>query len=312
MKIAIVGFGYIAPFHASAFRSLEVELVASSRSEAGRARAKADGIERVYDDHRTLIAKESPDGIVVCVSADAVSQVAKDLLATKLPLLLEKPPAVDAAAADALVKAAGERADTIMVGLNRRFYSVLQEAIARLKDAGGIRAVRIEAPERMARIVQSGEHPEHVLATWAYANSLHCIDLLPMICGDCTIDAVATDPGPGPHELNILAQGRGADGVRFQYASLSSSPGPWRVDLYGDGLRATLCPLEDGVLLHANGKKEGLAVAEHDRELKAGFWGQSAAFLQSIEEGVLPWPAASLRKAAESMHLVKALAGYKR
>ncbi len=310
-RIAIVGFGYIAEEHAKAFAGTErAEIVAASaRSEKNRARAGAHAA-KVYSDYREMLAQEKPDGVVVCVSADAVDRVTEELLPFGVPLLIEKPPAPHAAGTKALRSKAQQADVPIMVALNRRFYSVIDEALVAIRHAGPLLSVRVEAPERMWQIRASGEHPVHVLDRWGYANSLHCVDLLCMLVGHPLSPSVHRLPGAGAHETNVMAQGKSDRGVLWQYTSCWSSPGRWVVELYGQGVRATLMPLEEGLLKFANGTERALAVLERDRRFKAGFFGQADAFLDLIETAQFDERAASLEKAEASMELVRTLFGY--
>lgn len=311
--IAIIGFGYIAPFHLQAFHHLgeDIRVVVVSRSPENRDLAESAGAAATYAEVTTMLAEEQVAGMVVSVAISAVEAVSSHLLDHGIPLLIEKPPALSVRGAAGLADQARAKGVPVMAALNRRHYSVVGAALSAVGGRTGLRAVRVEAPERFASVKAAGVHPPKVLARWGYCNSIHGIDLLAYLLGETPTEVTAhRQPDPVLDHPSTLAQGRTTQGIPWQYASWWGSPGRWTVDLYGDDVRVTLAPLEAGVVHRRGEDPVALNIDPADLEDKPGFRAQAGAFLEGIGTGHFPAPAADLDQAVASMRFVQAIFGY--
>ena len=135
-RIALVGYGRIAPKHLEALRAIGADVVAScNRSAEGRQKAATEGkIPQTFDRLDTMLKEARPDAVICAASFFEVFGVASLLIPTGVPLLLEKPPGTSLAEFDALRELAKQHHTPVMVGVNRRHYSVVNKAVA---DAGG-------------------------------------------------------------------------------------------------------------------------------------------------------------------------------
>lgn len=313
ITIGIIGFGYIAEFHAKALAHLpeDIRLVVASRSAENRAKASTAGVAATYPDPAEMIADEQVDGLVVAVAIPAAEVVTGSLLGHGIPMLVEKPPALTVAGAADLAERARSAGVPVMAALNRRHYSVVAAALEAIGGHDGLRAVRIETPERFAQIRAANVHPPEVLSRWAYCNSIHGIDLLAYLLGETPQEVtVRRYHDPSLDHPSALAQGSTSKGVPWQYSSWWGSPGSWTVDLYGDAVRVTLAPLERGQVHRRGEDPVELEVAQADLEDKPGFRAQATTFLEGIRSGSFPAPAADLDQAVASMRLVQAIFGY--
>jgi predicted dehydrogenase len=105
VRAAIVGTGYVARVHAHALRELGVRVAAV----CGRSTTKelADELGAApYDDLATLLERERPDVLHVCTPNAAHAEQALLALEQGVHVVCEKPLAVSAASASALVEAA--------------------------------------------------------------------------------------------------------------------------------------------------------------------------------------------------------------
>ena len=91
-RLAIVGYGNIAPKHMEVFRALGCEIVASvNKSRSGANRPARGGIPATYASLDEMLDRERPDGVICCPTFDQIFPVAKVLAPRRIPALLEKP-----------------------------------------------------------------------------------------------------------------------------------------------------------------------------------------------------------------------------
>ena len=135
-RLAIVGYGNIAPKHMAVFRALGCEIVASvNKSQQRREQAMREGgIPATYAALEEMLDREQPDGVIVCPTFDQIFPVAKILAPRRIPALLEKPTGTSLAEFNELCQLVARHQAPQMVALNRRHYSVVNRAVA---DAGG-------------------------------------------------------------------------------------------------------------------------------------------------------------------------------
>lgn len=307
-RLALIGYGKIAPKHLETLRALGAEFVAScNRSEEGRERAKSEGnIPCAYADLGEMLERERPDGVVCCASIMQVHSVAKRLIPSGVPTLLEKPPGTSLAEYRELCALASKHDTPVMVGLNRRYYSVIERAIA---DAGGLDAIS-------AVFVEWSEDPKHIMsrgfsrdetARMVFGYSLHGVDLLAYLAGALPQAHVTGKSMGEPLRWVMGLQGLSERGVMGSWSSTWDSPGRWRVSFCTPGRRYTFAPLESCEVSEA-GVKEGRKIEpdENDRRFKPGFYGQSTAFLEMIASRRPP-ELASLDAARPGMEIAERL-----
>src|SRR5277367_911001 len=106
-RVALLGAGYVADWHAKALLSLaEVELVAICDRERERAKAFAErfNVPRVYFTTEEMVAAEKLDAVHVLLPPDQHFQAGKVILSNGVNVLLEKPMCVRAEDYDSLIK----------------------------------------------------------------------------------------------------------------------------------------------------------------------------------------------------------------
>jgi predicted dehydrogenase/nucleoside-diphosphate-sugar epimerase len=134
-RIAIVGCGYIAEFHARAIRALKnAELVSVCDTNLHRARSFASrwNVEAVFDSLDSMLQAVRLDAIHVLVPPDLHFEMARQALQSGVHVLLEKPMCTSTTEADELLQIA--RKKNLQVGVNHNFlftgaYEQLREAI---------------------------------------------------------------------------------------------------------------------------------------------------------------------------------------
>jgi len=124
VKIGIIGVGSISHVHIQAYKQLpNVELVAACDINAERAEkvAKQYGIPHVYADYNEMFKEVELDGVSVCTWNNGHAPATIAALKAGVNVLCEKPLALNAQEAQAMVDTAENTGKLLMVGFVRRF-----------------------------------------------------------------------------------------------------------------------------------------------------------------------------------------------
>jgi predicted dehydrogenase len=142
LRLAVIGAGHLGRIHARIASGLaEIELVAVADPVAEcRASAAAEGGTRPVADYRELIGEI--DAAIVATPTNTHHAVGVELLASGIPLLVEKPLAPNAAAASELVNLARRQGLVLQVGHVERFNPALAWAASEVRDPKYIEATR--------------------------------------------------------------------------------------------------------------------------------------------------------------------------
>lgn len=286
-KLALVGYGNIARKHLEVFRELGCEMVAScNRSEAGRAQAhKEGGIPRTYSNISEMLEREQPAGVLCCASYHSMFDVARQILPAGIPTLLEKPPGLSMEEAKMLAEMARESKAPVMVGVNRRHYSVLRSAIEDAGGLGAITAVIVEWSEVPRSFLERGD-PLEAVKKLVFANTLHALDTMTYLAGPIP-NALITGIDLGqPLRWQMALQGISERAVMVSFTSTWDSPARWRISFCSPGKRYEFAPLESCYVLEdGRSGKRRLDPEEVDRRFKPGFYRQAQEFLRLIRTG---------------------------
>lgn len=139
LKIAIIGCGGIAQgAHMPGYKKLpNVEMVACCDIDENKAKEAASkfGIGKVFTDYRQLLKIREIEAVSVCTPNIAHKEPTVAALRAGKHVLVEKPMAMNAREASAMVAAARKHDRKLMVGLNNRWRADVQ-ALKRFIDAG--------------------------------------------------------------------------------------------------------------------------------------------------------------------------------
>jgi predicted dehydrogenase len=285
MRIALVGYGRFAPRHLEVLRALGCDVVAAcNRSEEGRHRAVAEGgIPRAYGSISRMIEAERPDGVVCTAAFDRLWEAGREVLASGVPLLLEKPPGTTVAELDDLIGTAASRQTPALVGFNRRRYSVLRRALEEIGGRDAIRSVWIEWAEDPEGLLRRGDGEERV-GRLIVGNSIHGLDLLTYLAGDVPGAAIHCRALGAPYRWTMGVQGVSERGVHASFVSTWVAPGRWRLTLSADRRQYVFAPLESCTVREPGGERL-LEPDDDDRTFKAGLMAQARLFLECIRTG---------------------------
>jgi predicted dehydrogenase len=307
----VVGFGEIAKQHIKAFRALGANVVASAnRSPEGRRLAELGGISRTYRDALKMVESERPDGVLISASALSQFEVIRQLIPCGVPLLIEKPPAVSFADWSTLRAQIEAQELPVLVGLNRRYFSVYHRALQRMGGIKAITSVNVEWSEDPDKILGLG-HPPEVLPLLNFTNSIHGLDLLVFFAGAfSSVDLWGRNLDQTGQRLRwqMGAQGITDRGVRAAFQSSWDVPGRWRLVVDAPDVRMVSAPLETAVLYGRGRDSESVEASDGDQNYKPGFYDQASSFLEMIQGRKPPaWPAASLEEISAGMLLAEML-----
>lgn len=144
MRVGIVGASFAKTAYLPAFRHVpgaEVVALASARLESARRAAEPFGVPHVYDDWRRMLAEHRLD--LICIATPTVTHAPMVLAALEsgAHVLSEKPTAMNASEAEAMLKRAEELGRLHMIDHELRF-NAKRRKLRELVRSGAIGEVR--------------------------------------------------------------------------------------------------------------------------------------------------------------------------
>lgn len=309
MNIALIGYGNIAKKHIEVFRGLGATIVASSnRSERNNSLAKQEaGIPHTFTDFHEMIQQTKPDAIVVCVSAENVFKVTSELISTyNIPLLIEKPPGNSVEELNQLIRLKDKYNACVQVAVNRRHYSIINNAI---KDIGGeenITSINIEWSENPTRVIKQKGYSDKQTAELIYSNSIHGIDTLLYFGGNLEVPNIITKNYDQMFRCHMHITGISETGKLLSFSSSWDNPVPWRIVLSAKDTRYVFAPLEQCVATKSDGTTYTIEPNEEDKKYKAGFYLQAQHFLDIAKSKTIKHPH-DLNSCSNSMTIAEEL-----
>ena len=287
IKLGLIGYGKIAREHINVFNALKAEIVAScNRSKKNRKKASIEmNIPRTYASIVEMFDKENLDGIICCVSFWNNYSVAKELIPYGIPILLEKPPGTSLAEVDELKTMVDEYKTPLIIGMNRRHYSILKKAI---DDAGGlnsITSVEIDWSEEPQKYINRGLS-SHQVSRLIFANSLHGLDLITFLAGHIIEPKIVAKCNSSPFSWEMSMQGVSDRGVMTSFSSSWIKQVRWSLTINTSNKKYIFAPLEKCILLNGNKKRRTLNQSTIDTQYKPGFYYQAEYFLDVINNKV--------------------------
>lgn len=279
-RIALIGVGPMAALHAKVLPHVPgLELVSCASRDPAKAAAFAaeHGIftSRTMDE---VFADPQADALWLVAPCDVMAPLALRAAATGLPLFLEKPVGLTA---DETAEVAEAVNAPSMVGLNRRFYEVVQKARAIIAEAGGLRAIEVHMPEDLIRVPRD-RHADKTFTYWQFANSVHLLDLFRYFGGEVSAIETMNDlRSEVDRSFNALL--RFESGAVGHYNAQWYAPGGWRVTLYADGVCVELRPIEKATVMRRGAETVTIEAQAEDSRFKPGLFGQAAAFCRLLD-----------------------------
>ncbi len=301
ITVAILGGGFMGAAHAANYKALgdrvRVKTVASRTAERAARVAEVVGAD-VTGDLDAAIHDPDVDAVDICLPTPLHREYAERALAAGKSVFLEKPIALTADDADAIVAAAGQSDAVFMVGMVLRFWPEYAE-LQRLVSAGEIgppRAVatfRLSPPadwnDWMADRSQSGGTAVDLM--------IHDLDQMNWLLGTPR-SVYASEPTPG--HLQAVVEYDGASGVaEASMAMPRSYPFSSSIRVLCEDAVAeygfSAAPIEGEGNIGASSSARGLRIYPVGGELRtvavesADPWGpEIAEFVSCVEQGRQP------------------------
>lgn len=207
--IAIVGVGLVGRRHADAIRALRnVDLLAVvDPSEEGRVYARDNGLA-YFETLQEMFENSSPDGVILATPTTLHVEQGMECVRRKVPVLVEKPLAVNAHDANLLVDAAEDADVPLLVGHHRRHNPLIQAAkdVVDTRQIGDVRAVHVNCwfykPDAYFDIApwrkRAGAGPISV-------NLVHDVDLMRFLTGEVVSVHAQSAPSKRGYENEDVA-----------------------------------------------------------------------------------------------------------
>lgn len=277
----LIGYGNIARKHLEVFEAIGARIQSScNRSKIKNDLARTEGgIERTYEDFHEMIKKESPDGILVCVPFWEMNIVLEQIIPYGIPILAEKPTALSLADHLNLIKLAERHNTPVLVGLNRRHYSVLTKAVTMAGGLEKITSVSVEWSENPKHLLNKGL-TEKQIRNYIFGNSIHGIDLMCWLGGEIENPIIESCDLGNPFRWLMSLSGKSARGVLCHFHSNWDIPIPWRVSFSSSDFNFVMAPLEQCKVNTPDRSKDFLIEADTvDDQFKTGFYNQAKKFV---------------------------------
>ena len=308
-RVAIVGAGKMARLHLAtlvAMPGVRLVGICNRTSDAGEGLAREFGIDRAYRDLDQMLRECRADAVFVAVSHAASYEVTSTVLDARIPCLVEKPAGYSSDEASRLASLADEMGCLNIVGVNRRYFSTINQALLAVGQHGPVRGVLVEAHEPILEYRSRRQFDSWVYDKWMVANTVHAIDLLRMIGGDVadvkSFGRRINEPGGDSFTAAIQFE----SGALGTFVAHSNSVRGVSLKIYGEGITAELSPLESGFVIYDTGSRVKLRPDWSDTRFKAGLYAQNSAFLQAVIDRVaVSYPASDLRDHVKTLQLIE-------
>lgn len=312
LRLGVFGAGKAARFHLEALTHLHgVEITGvCTRSRGTAAELLAGHGPGLATDRPEELLGAGLDAVLVAVPTSASGGIVGAALEAGVAVLAEKPLAPSSTEALALAETARRTGTLGMVAVNRRYYSLVLQALAVVRSRGPVRGVMVEAHEPLGSLVRQGNIDAAAASQWFLLNSVHFIDLLRLVGGEPTSVTVQRNDrsAPSRHLSASLAYAGGSVGTFVAHWDSSAPP---MLRIYGDDVSAevTLAPPEDCFVRFAGKRRVRLKTDAADRLAKPGVLDQDAAFLSAVSRGrgSVPFPASDLADHAETIRLTEVI-----
>jgi predicted dehydrogenase len=286
IRICMIGAGQ----HASAqlypcFPRLgDATVVANCDLDLARARTVGAryGITRHYDDWRTMLAAERPQGVIVCAGDRIHAELAPQLMAAGCHVLVEKPHAPDLAASQRMLDASRATEKVCMGAYKKRYTPAYQKALAAIRDPAFGTPCLLNLYRAMGGKDQAD--PGYL---WQWG--CHAIDLLPWLLGPVAALSAQRAADDWRAVTASLRFASGAVGT----LTLASPGGNWEeLTVLGAGMAAVR--VRDGLyttVFRGNepcGGHHPSFAASNDGARLTGFQGELDAFVAACRGGERP------------------------
>lgn len=321
MKAAVLGAGFIAPFHAMGFSRAGCTVCAVCDTDESRARALAERFGCAwYTDARALFNEQQPELVSVCLPTYLHREYVEMALEAGAHVLCEKPFALTMEDCLAMQSAAKKAGRLLMIGQMLRWwpeYAAIAEEVRRLGAPLHIRARRLQHPSR-----PGSWHMMKDLGGGALFDLfVHDVDFVLSLMGtDAQVVCANGSRGGGGSWRRVSAVLRFPSGTHAEIEACSQMPPgyPFTADFVAQYPEAAIdfrfrtavnispgAKLETAFTLYDGSGAHPLPLSENAQE--QAFDAQLAAFVRGAQSGVSPLPAEESVSVMRVIHKIKDL-----
>lgn len=302
MKTVLIGFGDIAEKYLPILNELNCEIIGivTKRFENTLLKSKKFSIPYAYRSIEEIPISEC-DFLMNLTSADMIEPIMQEIIPKKIPIFTEKPVGFGIDKIQNLIEMNYKFNTPVMVGTNRRFYSIFHQALEFLKQHNKkIESIKIDAPERFSDINRE-KFNSKIKENWMFANSIHCIDLIRFFGGD--VKQIESNSNISEYDFN--ANGICDNDIDFSYSSNWKKLSKWNISLFAGDIKIIFEPLENGKIITKN-QEIHLVPSKEDMKFKPGFYAQISYFLENIvKKHEKKWPGSNLEDHKKSIKLIE-------
>lgn len=318
MKLAMMGCGNIANFHAPALKKAGFDIISvagSNNSSTVADFAHNHGIPKIFSNPVELVESDEWDALLIASPIGTVIDYIHRAAIKRKPILCEKPISLDYTDLDELIKY-----DNIYVAYNRRYYSTVQYAKEFLQENPQA-LLKVTIPESDDSYHGYNKFPDR-LPSLTYENSVHVIDTLNYLAGKVQWSKTEHVLS-GDEYVSVTALGKGEYGFNVVLDIYYSTPANFSIDILARDERLELRPIE--IATHY----KGMEVNEPTKDipirtysptsirkiiesskisgLKPGFYEQAEDFMKACngENGIKAANIINARDALEVVHMLR-------
>ena len=309
IRVCLIGAGKIAPAHLdviSSFPNVSCLAIASRSGISAKNLALQYKISSYYSDYKQMLEEIKPDAVFILVSHENIFEVASYCLSQVVPCFIEKPPGLLLSQTQKLAEIAQQTSCFNMVGFNRRYSSVLKQAIEIITEHGALIGIHIEAHEPIACKRAEARLPTFIYDQWFRVNSVHNVDMLRLLGGDIEQVYSFSNSWKEKNGDSFVAS------IKYKSNALGSFIAHWnsgsdsKVVLYGDELYFEYNWGEQGIIHYADGRRQMITALEEDKKYKMGFRMQAKIFFSGLcGQSTQPVKPFDLRDSLQSMELME-------
>lgn len=308
IDVAFVGAGGMAREHIRAFADVPgVRCVGIHSRTRDKAQALADelGLAHVCDSVAELFEETQAQLVVMAVPELAANAVARQCFEHDWAMLAEKPLGYNLTDARDIQQAADAKNRHVFVGLNRRFLSSTQAALKDLSEREGKRFIQVHDAQSQDIARQVG-HPQEIIDTWMFANSIHLVDYLCAFGRGKIEDVTRGITWNGGDTCAVVATVRFDSGDVGVYQAVWGGPGPWMTTVTTPSRRWEMRPLEQASYQN-DGERvlHPVEVDAWDQDFKPGFRLQAEHVIRALRGQASD--AVTLEQAMVTMELIDTL-----
>ena len=310
LRLGIIGAGNLSSRRIyPCLRFLPVQLVAVCDLDCERAErnARVFGGQAVYTDYQHMLTEANLDAVIVCVGPELHHKLAIAVMEAGLPVYTEKPPAVMAADARAMLETKRRTGQICMTGFKKRFAPAYQKAKTAIANES------FGQPTLLSIDYACGpsyiNDPANPRSQFLLDFTIHIIDLSRFLFGEVA-EVFARKVNEVAYAVN-LAFRNGAVGVLALSSNRAWSVSTEKVELTGGP--GQFISLENSVqLMRYDGDKimdwhnPSFSTAGGDSLIETGFAGELVEFVSAIQEQ--REPESSITSSYQTMRLYEAIA----